>query len=338
MFEAVKSFKNKLVGSRINISKRSEDSIGSKVLNKVEIHYRGPPHNFSYNGAVDEITVEQFQRINNIDVIQVDSEKYQYPNEKGEDIPVSDEERIVDVDTNKIRYYKLFSKKTTAINYLATYDLDLIQSSPQVSYTETSEGGRHLKYFQIILMFSAMIVVNILLDSLTASTYEPSYIVNTKNAVDYYIPLVIVIVAIFALYIQHIRDISRTMVHTMYLQALPMKIINANGVLPVLLFDSQTTPIWSYQSKLMHMQPGEAHKVINALQEWKADQLETAFVNSKITEKNIALMKIQLEQRELAGTDLGMFAEQDPRKRWMDMLIGGLVATFIAVIVIFSFF
>jgi hypothetical protein len=329
-------FKNKMKNIGINISKRSEDSIGMKVLNKIEIHYTGPPYTFSYNGPIDEITVDEFQHSNNLDKLQVDLEHFQYQDEKGNDVQVSDDEKIADFNASKIRYYKLFSKKTLDINYLVTYDLDLIQTSSQKPYTETTAGMKHLKNFQLILMLAAMILMNILLDSIAASTYQTSYTVNQQNVVNYYIPLTVILAAVFILYIQHIRDLSKTMVHSLTLAALPMKIISANGVLPVVLTDSQIKPLWSYQAKLMNINPGEAQKVIAALQDWKADQLETAFVNSKITEKNISLMKLQNEQRYLSAEDLRMYAEQDKHKRWIDMLIGGMVASFVAVIVFFS--
>ena len=336
MFNPFDSFKNRLKRAGINISKRGEDSIGIKILNKIEIHYTGPPYTFNYNGPIDEITVDEFQHANNLDNVQVDLTHYQYQDEQGNDAKVSDDEKIVDFAANKIRYYKLFSKKTLDVNYLATYDLDLIQTSSQIPYTNTSAGMKHLKNFQLILMFAAMFLMNILLDSISASTYQNAYTVNPKNVVDYYIPIAVILIAVFVLYIQHINDLSKTMVHSLTLAALPMKIISANGVLPVILTDSQVKPVWSYQAKLMRINPGEAQKVISALQDWKADQLETAFVNSKITEKNIALMKLQHEQRDLNGEDLGMYADQDKRKRWVDMVLGGLIASFIAVIVFFT--
>lgn len=336
MVQLIDDIKNKIKGTRINLSKRATDSIGNKVLNKIEIHYRGPPHNFMYNGPIDEISVEQFRAINSITVVELDNTQYQYPNEKGEKIEVNDNERIVDPMADKIRFYKLYSKKTIAIDYLATYDLDLIQSSSQVPYTDTAAGMKHLKNFQLILMFSAMIILNIILDSISASTYVQTYSPTPHNVIDYYIPLLVIVLSVFILYMQHIRDISHTMVHTMYLQGLPMKIINANGVLPVVLLDSQTSSVWTYLTRLLRINPGEAQKVIAALQEWKADQLETAFVNSKITEKNISLLKLQVEQRELHNTDIGMFIEHEKRARWFDMLVGGLVATFIAIVIIFT--
>ena len=346
MFE---SARQKLQGL-ISLRKRSETSFGKKIQNKIEIHYHGPPFDFMYNGSIDEITVEQFKTEQNLSDIQIDEHQYQMVGKDGQPIQVPEDESIKEnIDIGKIRFYKLFSKKTTEVNYLATYDLDLIAVSRQVPFTQTSSGQSSISRFRMVLITSLVVTLSALVDSYVISSYNPynfssptpvspvttiSRTVSSASFVDFYIPVIIGFAAVIMLYIQHNKDLAKTMVHEMSLEALPFKIINANSILPVAITNSSIVSLWDYQSKLMKINPQQASKVVEVLQEFKADQLENAFVNNKINEKNIALMKIENEQRALNNADLSIYNEGDKRKRWVDIATGSLISGMIAAVVI----
>lgn len=331
----------------VSLKNRKEASFGKKVQNKIEIHYHGPPFDFMYNGNIDEITVEQFKQEQNLSDLEFDQGHYQTLGKGKPDKEVDPDDQIKeDIDVKKIRFYKLYSKKTTEVNFLATYDLDLIAVSRQVPFTQTTSGQTSVSRFRAVLTTSLVITLSALFDSYIISSYNPySYApptppspptttitraVTSASFVDFYIPVMIGIAAVILLYIQHNRDLGKTMVHEMNLEALPFKIINANSVLPVAISNSSVVSLWDYQAKLMKINDNQAKKVVEVLQEFKADQLENAFVNNKINEKNIALMKIENEQRALNNADMSMYNEGNKKSKWIDILTGAVISGSIA--------
>ena len=185
---------------------------------------------------------------------------------------IPEKDRIKNFNPERINFYRLFSKKTAEVKYLATYGQDLLAEAPQARYAETLQGKKNIGFQNILFMlfvFGLIELFTILF--VTSSTYNyvaPSHANNTA----WYLLIFVVIVMFAIMWRLHIYDVSRSYVKFIMLQSAPFYISN-RGVLPVIMVNSTITDVWDYQTRMMHMDDSKAKEVIYALQSWSDSQI-----------------------------------------------------------------
>jgi hypothetical protein len=55
---------------------------------------------------------------------------------------IPEDKRMKNFNPERINYYRLFSKKTLEVKYLATYGQDLLAEAPQYKYADSSQGRK----------------------------------------------------------------------------------------------------------------------------------------------------------------------------------------------------
>ena len=185
---------------------------------------------------------------------------------------IPEKERFKNFNSERINFYRIFSKKTAEVKYLASYGQDLLSEAPQAQYSETLQGKKNIGFQNILFMlfvFGLIELFTILF--VTSSTYNyvaPSHANNTA----WYLLIFVIILMFAIMWRLHIYDISHSYVKFIMLQSAPFYISN-RGVLPVIMVNSTITDVWDYQSRMMHVDDAKAKDVIYALQSWSDSQL-----------------------------------------------------------------
>ncbi len=185
---------------------------------------------------------------------------------------IPEKDRIKNFNSERINFYRIFSKKTAEVKYIATYGQDLLAEAPQVKFSETARGKSSIitQNFLFMLFVSGLIEIFTILFALSSSYnyVAPSHANNTA----WYLLIFVVIVMFAIMWRLHIYDISRSYAKLVYLQSGPFYISN-RGVLPVVMVNSTITDVWDYQTRMMHIDDSKAKEVIYALQSWSDSQI-----------------------------------------------------------------
>ena len=185
---------------------------------------------------------------------------------------IPEKERVKNFNSERINFYRIFSKKTAEVKYIATYGQDLLAEAPQVKFSETARGKSSIitQNFLFMLFVSGLIEIFTILFALSSSYnyVAPSHANNTA----WYLLIFVVIVMFAIMWRLHIYDISRSYAKLVYLQSGPFYISN-RGVLPVVMVNSTITDVWDYQTRMMHIDDSKAKEVIYALQSWSDSQI-----------------------------------------------------------------
>lgn len=315
---------NKLKMKKIDFQKNPKSSFGNPVQQMVELHFNGKPFPFQYSGPMEKVSIDDVDP--NEEIILPNGEKY-----LGEEF---EEGEKFEADTSKISFWRIFPKSTLRVKYLATYDYDLLSNARQVPYSETSMGSKKIKTFEISLILLTTLFFDAAWTSFALQGFSFSN-VSQSTAVDWYLPLVILVLAGVALYVQHFRDISKTMVKYMMLQALPMK-LSVTSVLPVALMDSTNESLWNYQERLGFIEHRDVEKILSVLQNWDDSQLESIFVEKTILHKEKELMAIANAKRALQKEDYEiMHPETNDLLGRLGFLAIGVLVTAVAAFLMF---
>lgn len=368
------------IAKKVDIRNRIQKGFGRSVKQMVEMHYDGPPFSFSYMDKIEQIDIDvkndvDFTKTSTIDksVIELTcscgfQEELQVKDqsEKGikkmiadsyadhlepehelvwsygtKETPMDKDKRIKNPDPKKIRYYRIFSKKTARIKYLATYDQDLLAEAQQVKFTQTAGGSAYMRRFQILIMlfiFSLIEVITILsIYSSVPTYYSPvstsTYVPSSSNA-GYTLPIIIAIASAVIIWLVHTRDVSITSVKYLQLKPAPFKMQN-KSIIPVVLANSATRDWWSYSSQVMHLSSEVAEDVYSTLQGWNDEQVEQLDRTNKIMELNIALMDIEQESRDLQKLDRDYREASGGVNHIQKYIIGGLIGGLSVFVVMF---
>ncbi len=215
---------------------------------------------------------------------------------------VPEKDRIKNFNSERINFYRLFSKKTAEVKYIATYGQDLLAEAPQAKYSETLQGKKSIGFQNLLFMlfvFGLIELFTVLFISSSSYNYvAPSHANNTA----WYLLIFVVILMFAIMWRLHIYDISRSYVKFIMLQSAPFYISN-RGVLPVVMVNSTITDVWDYQSRMMHMDDSKAKEVIYALQSWSDSQIRELEQANKLGALEHELSGINNEIRYLAKLD-----------------------------------
>ena len=320
--------KNKVV----DLSKRIQRGFGSPVLQKVEIHYQGQPRTFYYDGPIEEISIDVIHKQQREEKIKESIKNKDlgediHPEESIEIEPTNIEpdpnSGIDEFEPKKIRFYKLFPKKTNEIKYIATYDQDILAEAPQPKMTETSGGSKYIRNFErmiMIFIFGLLEVITII--SFISSTTPSFSSQNTTNT--WYIPIAITITMLVILWIVHVRDVSRTHVKYVNLQSGPFLISNT-GIIPVIMTNTVVRPFWDYQKQVMNVDDKHAKDVFYSLQKWNEEQIQKLSISNKIMDASRGLSELVNEERELTRLNLEYKGVNSKSPSFFNVVLAGIV-------------
>lgn len=386
--KTMKKLTNSMKRVTVDLNNRLQRSFGTPVDQQVEIHYRGKPFTFSYDGPIEAISIDAIEgdvllgmddenkelkieptkkRMDmadayflcscgsNFDVsvpstIIKDKDKikeyafksrpemilhdnpsknheleFMYAEISTETIP--DETKIKNFDKSKINFYKLFSKKTAEIRYLATYDQDLLSEAPQVSYLNTSQGQKKLNTQNMLFMFSIlglfMIFEYLYLQSQT-NFYVPHP--NNTNLLPWYILIFAIVVMALAMWRIYISVIKKSIVKVIELQSGPFYISNT-GVLPVIMINTVVTDIWEHLGKLMNIDDTNARRVEYAMQKWDDTHVTELFGTTQIQAVLLEINKIANSKKELSREDMNYKNQQNEvTTNWRNIIVTAVIS------------
>ena len=149
---------------------------------------------------------------------------------------IPEEKRMKNFNTERINYYRIFSKKTVEVKYLATYGQDLLAEAPQYKYAESKQGGKTIgvqNFLFGLFIVGLMEIITYMVASSSSNVYNPV----PANNFPWYVLIGVVILLFSVMWRLHIYDISRSTVKIIELQSAPFYISN-RGVLPVLMVNT----------------------------------------------------------------------------------------------------
>lgn len=242
---------------------------------------------------IDDKDIKQHMR--ELHTLNVD-----YVEIKDEVIPERD--RIHNFDQKYIRFFRLFPKKTAEVKYLVSYDQDILSEAPQIKFSESSTGSAYLRKQNTLLMFFLFGVVDVftyIVASASAYPYNP----HPQNLVPWYLLIFTIIGAIVAVWMIKLREMGKTMIKNVRLQAAPFYISN-RGILPVVMTESVLDPMWDYQSRVMHVDDKSAKEVYHSLTTWSDSQIAELYRAKQLGQVEHELTVINNEIRDIQKLDI----------------------------------
>ena len=356
----LRNFSKSLRRVEVDLNNRMRRSFGSRVQQKVEIHYNGKPLNFVYDEVIEHIPIDVIR--NDPDIkgdgeIHFDETKRRmdvsdafiscscgarydvkvptsvtgdngqvmksairnmpdilrhndpegghkltllYVETNTEVIPEKD--RVKNFSAERINFYRIFSKKTTEVKYLATYGQDLLAEAPQYKYSETLQGKKNIGFQNMLFMFFVFGLIEVFTIIFASSTSYVPYTPSHANDTPWYLLILVMIIMFSAMWRLHIYDMSRSTVKYIMLQSAPFYISN-RGVLPVIMHNSTITDVWDYQSRMMHVDDGKAKEIVYALQSWSDSQIAELERSNKLGMVEHELTVINEDMRYLSKLD-----------------------------------
>ena len=262
---------------------------------------------------------------------------------------IPENERLKNFNPERINYYRLFSKKTTEVKYLATYGQDILAEAPQYKYSETTAGGKTLKFQNMMFglffvgVFEFLLIYSIVSYFISSMYYSPVTIVtkvtsNPKSITSsgissgiafstfMYTILFIILAFLFITWRLHIRDTAKSTVKYIELQSAPFFISN-RGVLPVIMHNSVNEDIWDYQARMMQIDDVRAKDVFYALQSWSDSQIAQLDRANKLGQVEHELTMIGEEMRDIKKLDMEYRTEMAGGKSVLKPVVFGVVIT-----------
>ena len=238
---------------------------------------------------------------------------------------IPEEKRMKNFNTERINYYRIFSKKTVEVKYLATYGQDLLAEAPQYKYAESNQGKKTISFQNFLFMLFIMGLIEtftILASSSSSNVYNPT----PSNNFPWYVLIGVVILMFSVMWRLHVYDISRSTVKIIELQSAPFYISN-RGVLPVIMTNSVYNDVWDYQSDLMHINDEKAKKVIYALQNWSDSQIVLLDRSKKVATSQLELVHLEDEYREIVKIDHSYRTQMNTEKTSIRNVVMAVMAT-----------
>ena len=238
---------------------------------------------------------------------------------------IPEEKRMKNFNTERINYYRIFSKKTVEVKYLATYGQDLLAEAPQYKYAESKQGGKTIgvqNFLFGLFIVGLMEIITYMVASSSSNVYNPV----PANNFPWYVLIGVVILLFSVMWRLHIYDISRSTVKIIELQSAPFYISN-RGVLPVIMTNSVYNDVWDYQSDLMHISDEKAKKVIYALQNWSDRQIVLLERGKEVANLELELVHVDGEIREIARIDHRYRTQMDTEKTSIRNVAMAVMAT-----------
>ena len=238
---------------------------------------------------------------------------------------IPEEKRMKNFNTERINYYRIFSKKTVEVKYLATYGQDLLAEAPQYKYAESSQGKKAIGLQNLMFMLFIMGLIEVftyIVASSSSNVYNPT----PANNLPWYILIGVVILMFSVMWRLHVYDISRSTVKIIELQSAPFYISN-RGVLPVIMVNTVLTDVWDYQADLMHIDDSKAKEVIYALQNWSDRQIALLDRGEKLATSELELVNVADEIRDIARIDHKYKNQMDMEKTNIRNVVMAVMAT-----------
>ena len=238
---------------------------------------------------------------------------------------IPEEKRMKNFNTERINYYRIFSKKTVEVKYLATYGQDLLAEAPQYKYAESKQGGKTIgvqNFLFGLFIVGLMEIITYMVASSSSNVYNPV----PANNFPWYVLIGVVILLFSVMWRLHIYDISRSTVKIIELQSAPFYISN-RGVLPVIMTNSVYNDVWDYQSDLMHISDEKAKKVIYALQNWSDRQIVLLERGKEVANLELELVHVDGEIREIARIEHRYGTQMDTEKTSIRNVAMAVMAT-----------
>jgi len=234
---------------------------------------------------------------------------------------IPETERIKDFDQKKVNFYRIFSKKTTEVKYLASYDQDLLAEAPQIKFSESSAGATKIRMQNLYLMFFLFGVVEIFtyifaLASSASYVYHP----HTASYLPWYVTIFTVIVAIVVVWWVKIHEMGKTMVKYITLQSAPFFISN-RGVLPVVMTNSSLNNVWDYQAKVMKSTDRDAKDIYYSLTTWSDAQISELYRAKLLGQVEHELTVINTEIRDIQKLDMEYRTQTNNQKATVQQLL-----------------
>ena len=240
---------------------------------------------------------------------------------------IPENERIKNFSDQRVNYYRLFSKRTAEVKYLASYGQDILAEAPQYKYLDTNEGKKNLGLQNTLFMFFIFGLIELLtyIASSSQATYYYSPVVR-PNLTPWYILIAVVIVMVIVMWRVHLYDLSQTMVKVVELQSGPF-FINNRGVLPVVMTNSVLTQMWDFQAKVMGTSDVNARDIYYSIQMWSDQQIGLLYRQNKLGELENELSNINNDIRDLIRLDHDFKREHDLQSSPRKYLLYGVLAT-----------
>ena len=243
---------------------------------------------------------------------------------------IKEEERIKNFTDSRVNYYRMFSKKTAEVKYLASYGQDLLAEAPQFPYNQTAIGKDSIgsqNFFFFLFIFGLIEVFTYLAaSSSTSSYYSP---IKHPNLSPWYVLITVMIAMIIIMWRMHIRDMARTMVKVIFLQSAPFYISN-RGILPVVMVNSSVNQVWDYQARMMNMDGKNAKDVFLSLQSWSDSQIAMLYRANKLGQVEKELDAINNSIRDLEKYDLEYKKQSEATSPNIRGVIIAVVVTLVA--------
>lgn len=235
------------------------------------------------------------------------------------------DKRMKNFNPERINYYRLFSKKTLEVKYLATYGQDLLAEAPQDKYADSSQGRKAIGMNNFLFMLFIMGLIEVftyMIASSSSNYYNP----NPQNNFPWYVLIGVVILMFSATWRLHVHDISRSTFKNIELRSAPFYISN-RGVLPVIMINSTLTDVWDYQSDMMNIDDTKAKEVMYALQTWSDNQINELERSNFVATSELELVRLANETKDLSNINHGYANRSDPKKADIKNIVLAVMAT-----------
>lgn len=383
----MRNSKNRVKRISVDMSNRLQRSIGTPVLQSVEIHYHGKPMTFDYVGPIEVLNVDvvknEFQSGGNDkeeipvkfdptrkrkDISNVNFEcscgnmieKVVIPTALTNDVDetikyavkidktfrehynnqhvlkltnietlveiIPENERIKNFSNERINYYRIFPKKTAEIRYLASYGQDLLAEAPQYKFTDSVQGGKDIGRQNVLFMlfiFALIEIFTYISQSSQSNYYSP---VSQPNLTPWYVLIAMMIGMVMFVWRLHIHDLSKTMIKIIDLESGPYYISN-RGVLPVIMRNSELTPMLDFVSKALQIDSKHVKDVYYSLQNWSDAEVVLSTRGKTIAQVELELSGVHTELSDIVKIEHQFRKDADLQSEWYKYLIYGIIST-----------
>jgi hypothetical protein len=257
------------------------------------------------------------------------------------DVPETSRIKKEDFEPKKIRFYKLFAKNKVEVDFLCSYDQDLIAEAPHTRFTETHGGGKEVNQTLMAMMGFGWIVTAIVLVAgiLSLMTYSPyTYSVNphtSSNSNTGWILFGSISAMICIMFLDRLHIKSKVFVKTPLVTPTSFHISN-RGIIPVYLSNSVYTNPMDYLSRMLHVGASEARAVFDSLNRTSFDLLQkthSALHNERMHNR---LNEIVITHKDIQNNEMSMKTSAPSGFSLLFMLIAcGITGSMVFLIMLF---